>query len=154
MSSAMSNALTEMIMGTKSVGQAFRDMGVAMLTAVVNMIANWIVYGVIMKQLSKIFGIDPKAQAAQQIASNMAIAQSDAGLAAANTLALTSAMYPPPVPEILAGVAYGIGELFAGLTSAPTFYVNGSGDPDRVADKIRKVVTADFRRLAKSKGLR
>jgi len=121
MSGAMSNAFSEMILGTKSVGKAFQEMGINMLKAVVDaitqMITQWIIYSIIMKAISKVVGIDPKEQAAKQIAANSAQAFSAAGLAAVNTLALTSAMYPPPGPEILAAVTLGVGDAFAAQAS-------------------------------------
>ncbi len=124
MSNSMSKAFTDMIMGTKTVGQAFAEMGVSMLQAVVSaitqMIAQWIVYGVIMKALSAIGIEDPRQKAADQIASNATIALSDAGLAAANTFALMSAVSPPPGPEIAAVIAYSVGLGLAGLTSMAT----------------------------------
>lgn len=121
---AMSNAFTEMIMGTKSVSAAFAEMGRNMLASIVSacaeMLAQWIATHIAMAIIAAIFGkqADPKAQAQERIASNVAIAASDAAVAAANTLALMSAMEPPPGPEIEAAATYGVGLGFAALASA------------------------------------
>jgi len=122
MQSAMSSAFSAMIMGTKTVGQAFAEMGRGMLESVVNacmqMLTQWIITHVLMAAIAKAFGSGTgPTQAGSQIAGNAAIAASDAAVAAGNTLALMSAYTPPPGPEIAAGLVYAEGMAFAGMAS-------------------------------------
>jgi hypothetical protein len=123
MQAAFATAFKSMIMGTKTVGQAFSEMGLDMLSSMVEacaqMLAKWIVTHVIMAAIAKAFGTDDgSSKAMTQIGSNVAIALSDAAVAAANTLAMTSTYLPPPGPEAAAAATYGVGLMFAGLAGA------------------------------------
>jgi hypothetical protein len=131
--SAMSNTFSQIIMGTKSVGAAFAEMGADMLSAVVSacteMIAQWLMTHVIMAAIDKIFGSSLANQndAKKKKAINADLASSAAALAAANALAYTSALYPPPVPEVLSAMTLAIGEGYAAVASAS----GGWGEIDR-----------------------
>jgi hypothetical protein len=107
-----------MILGTESVGQAFRKMCEAMLRAVVDavtqMLAQWLVYGIAMKALQKLCGIsmpDPNEQARKKIAANVTIAQSNAAVAASEAFVeyMPSGLW---VALAMAGVADVIGQGF------------------------------------------
>jgi hypothetical protein len=120
------NAFSDVIMGTKSVGQAFAEMGKTMLRSVVdalgNIIAKWIETKIILATL-KLFGIDPgtddpMAKAQAQIQANAAEAESYAGLAAAEEfeyqIAQTGNIF---AAAALGAVAYGVGASFAALAA-------------------------------------
>jgi hypothetical protein len=120
--SAMSRAFTQMIMGTKTVGQAFREMGQAMLQAIVEacaqMVAKWIVTHVIMAVISKIFGkVAAVSEAITGATTNSALATSAAFLGAANAYAYWA--WNPPVAATMAGAALsaGLGFAASALTS-------------------------------------
>jgi hypothetical protein len=108
--SGFRNAFSDIIMGTKTVGQAFADMGKSMVQSVVNalaqIVAKWIETKVILAVL-KLFGVnmsddDPMAKAQKQIQANAATAQSYAGLAAAEEFAFA-------LVESAGNVAYAFG---------------------------------------------
>lgn len=126
----------DFLMGTKSIGQTFKELGInivaSMIDAFAEIVANWIMTHVVMKAITAIFGDGLTSDTNKQIEENMRASASSAALAAANTLALTSALYPPPVPEALAATAYGMGMMFTGLASAA-----GGMEVDR--DQIVKV---------------
>jgi hypothetical protein len=120
------NAFSDIIMGTKTVGQAFADMGRTMLKSVVdalaNIVAKWIETKIILATL-KLFGIDPgndnpMAKAQAQIEANTAEAQSYAGLAAAEEfeyqIAQTGNIFEAAA---MGAVAYGVGDSFAMLAA-------------------------------------
>jgi hypothetical protein len=72
----------------------------------------------VMVVANKFFGTDQDQQTTQTIAGNTLMATSAAALAAANTLAFTSAFYPPPVPEGFAASTYTLGLSYAAMASA------------------------------------
>lgn len=122
MQNSFANFFTSIVEGTKGIGQAFSELGLSildsMISAFANIVAQWLVTQVVMKAISVIFGTDMQDQSAKQKKANAGDAASAAALAGANTLAKTSAIYPPPFPELLAGLAYGMGMGFSGLASA------------------------------------
>jgi hypothetical protein len=129
MQSSMSNFFSSAIMGTKSLGKAFADLGIGMLSAIVdalaNMLAKWIMTHVVMAAIKAAFHVQEVSQeTAATVArtaihntGNVAMALSDAGLAAAGAFAYYSASAPEVAPE-LAALQYAIGLTFAGLASA------------------------------------
>ncbi len=119
---SFSTFFRDILNGTKTIGQAFANLGMSILdsmaSAFAGIIADWIMTHVVIAALNAIFGEGLIGTAAKTKESNAMLAASAAALAGANTLALTSLLYPPPTPEILAGVAYTIGMGFAALASA------------------------------------
>jgi hypothetical protein len=120
------NAFSDMIMGTKTVGQAFAEMGRTMLKSVVdalaNIVAKWIETKIILAAL-KLFGVDmstsdPMEKASAQISANAAEAESYAGLAAAEEFEWKIAESGDIFGAAAMGaVAYGIGASFAALAA-------------------------------------
>jgi hypothetical protein len=120
------NAFSDLIMGTKTVGQAFAEMGRSMLRSVVdalgNIIAKWIETKLILAAL-KLFGIDPGTdnpmdKANQQIRANVAEAESYAALAAAEEFEWKIAESGDIFGAAAMGaVAYGIGMGFSSLAA-------------------------------------
>ena len=113
--SAFQSFFQNIFNGTKTLGQAFAQLGQDILNSVAAAIAQVIADWLVMKALTALgFG----DQVVNQKKQNADLAASDAAAAAAGTLAITSAVYLPPVPEILSGVAYAMGMTYAALASA------------------------------------
>jgi hypothetical protein len=120
-------AFSGILMGTKTVGQAFAEMGRTMVQSVVDalalIVAKWIETAAILAVM-KLFGInlqaeDPMAKAQKQIAANAATAQSYAGLSAAEEFAFALAESMGDIPYALGMslVALGIGEGFTAMAA-------------------------------------
>jgi hypothetical protein len=120
------NAFSDIIMGTKTVGQAFAEMGRTMLRSVIDalagIVAKWIETKIILATL-KLFGVDmstsdPMEKASAQISANAAEAESYAGLAAAEEFEWKIAESGDIFGAAAMGaVAYGIGASFAALAA-------------------------------------
>jgi hypothetical protein len=120
------NAFSDVIMGTKTVGQAFAEMGRTMLRSVIDalagIVAKWIETKIILATL-KLFGVDmstddPMQKASAQISANAAEAESYAGLAAAEEFEWKIAESGDIFGAAAMGaVAYGIGASFAALAA-------------------------------------
>ena len=96
----------------------FRQLEATAIESFIEMALQYVESKLIMIAMDKLFGSDGKDSLQKQKEKNAALASSSAALAGANTLAITSAEYLPPTPEILAGVAYGMGMGFSAAASA------------------------------------
>jgi hypothetical protein len=125
MQGAMSKFFDSAAMGAQRLGKSFAELGSGMLASVVGalsqVLAKWTTTKAIMATL-KLFGVkddDPQANAKKQIAANVGVAQSYAGVAAAEEFAyaLASSMGDIPLALGKAAIVLGIGEGFAGMAS-------------------------------------
>jgi hypothetical protein len=122
---AMSRGFSDMIMGTKSIQQAFAEMGAGILQSVsdflAQIVARWIMTHIIIAALSKLFGASDddgakeKAQAAQRARS---LISADAAEASAKVFAQAIAKVPFPAnlgvaPALAALVLTGVNALGA-----------------------------------------
>src|SRR5579864_3431774 len=121
-------AFTSILMGTKSIGQGFAEMGRSMVESVVQALAQiveqWIMTHVILAALNKIFGTDlgQGFDASAQTAANAGLATSDAFLAAANALATVP--FPANIAASAEVLALGLG--YAAGASASGAIASGS----------------------------
>jgi len=121
----MSSALTKFLVEGEGDWKSFAAAAIESFVQIgVQALMTWAV----MKLLAA-FGIDTKKQQKDQVeqkkAANTAIAQSDAGTAAANTFAMYSATMMLPAAVAMSGLAYGIGMAFAGLAKMGSFEKGG-----------------------------
>jgi len=134
---------TDIFNGTKTVGQAFADMGRSMLSSVVDalgqIVEQWIMTHIILAALNKIFGADMGGdqQAMAAADSNAAQATSAAFLGAANAYAFNA--WDPPGAAIAAALALGVGLAFAGGALAAGSLKSGAGGFDVPSDMIMQV---------------
>lgn len=96
----------------------FRQLAVTAAESFITMALQYAESKILMTVADRIFGSNQDTQTAKTLAMNSAMATSAAALSAANTLALTSALFPPPIPESLSMAAFGMGMTFAGLAAA------------------------------------
>lgn len=96
----------------------FRQLAISAAESFIEMGLQYVESKTIMLAIDAIFGSNRDKDREKTIASNVMLASSAAALSAAQTLALTSAVFLPPVPETLAAMAYGLGMGFSGLASA------------------------------------
>jgi hypothetical protein len=96
----------------------FRQLAVSALESFIQIGLAWVESKIMMAAANAIFGDSQSQQTTQTIAQNAAMALSAAGLSAANTLAATSAVFLPPVPEALSAAAFATGLTYAGFAAA------------------------------------
>jgi hypothetical protein len=96
----------------------FRQLAVSALESFIQVGLAWVESKLMMAAANAFFGDSQSKQTTQTIAQNAAMAISAAGLAAANTLAYTSAIFLPPIPEGLSAAAFATGLTYAGFASA------------------------------------
>jgi hypothetical protein len=96
----------------------FRQLAVSAAESFVSMALEYVESKTIMLAIDALFGGNRDKDKEKAIAGNVMLASSAAAVSAAQTLALTSAVFLPPVPESLAAMAYSVGMGFAGLASA------------------------------------
>lgn len=150
--SAMGTAFSQMIMGTKTVGQAFAQMGRSMLESIVNacaqMLAKWIVTHVIMAAVSKMFGgggDGTSAAISKKVAESQVAVQADAGQASADVFvqAIEAIPFPGNLAAAPALAAVTRGEVTA-LGSAKGGY-EVPFDQILEVHKDEKVIPAQFK---------
>jgi hypothetical protein len=122
------NAFRNVLMGTRTLAQGFRDLGVSILSSMIEafagMLARWIETHLIMGAINLIFHTQQTAQEATALgtkvalnsAANTVMAISDAGLAAAGAFAYYSATAPEAALP-LAMAQYAEGLSLAGLAA-------------------------------------
>jgi hypothetical protein len=96
----------------------FRQLATTALESFIQVGLGYLESKLFMVAANAIFGSSQDKQTAQTIASNAAMAISAAGLSAANTLALASGVYLPPVPEALSAAAFSLGLGYAADAAA------------------------------------
>jgi hypothetical protein len=96
----------------------FRQLAVSAAESFIEMALEYVESKTIMLAIDALFGNSRDKDKEKTIASNVMLAASSAALAASQTLALTSAVFLPPVPESLAAMAYSVGMGFSGLATA------------------------------------
>jgi lambda family phage tail tape measure protein len=96
----------------------FRQLAITALESFIQLGLGYVESKLLMIAANKLFGSDQSEQATKTIATNAAMALSAAGLSAANTLAFTSALFLPPIPEGLSAAAFATGMTYAGFAAA------------------------------------
>jgi hypothetical protein len=132
MQNAFSGFFTSIIMGTKTLGQAFAGLGLGLLNSMVkalsDMVAKWIVTHMVMAAVHAIFKTqevttDATATAVKLAATNAANVAMAASFAAVWAAAAASSVAGIPIvgpilAPIAAGTGYAQGMVYAGLASA------------------------------------
>lgn len=96
----------------------FRQLAVSAAESFISMALEYVESKTIMLAIDALLGGSRDKDKEKAIASNVMLATSAAAVSAAQTLALTSAVFLPPIPESLAAMAYGVGMGFAGFAAA------------------------------------
>jgi hypothetical protein len=133
-------AFNEWATKSQTAGQAFGHMLGEMELQLIDFVAKWILEKAEMWAMDKLMQATGLAtQRATQAAANVALVTSDAGVAAAGTMAYYSAINPPVAPAMAAvayaeTMSYAAGAIFdtGGMMPHMGFAFNTSGSPERV----------------------
>ena len=118
----LSSGVNQWIQGQKTFGQAmaqtWNNIVMDTIQDIEKIGEQWIAEHVLMKLASELLGVDSgkQQQVAQNNTANVAMATSDAAVAAGGTFAWWSSVYPPVAPA-MAAAAYAEGLAFAGLAA-------------------------------------
>ncbi|HEV7675084.1 MAG TPA: phage tail tape measure C-terminal domain-containing protein, partial [Candidatus Angelobacter sp.] len=96
----------------------FRQFAATAISSFIQIGLEYLESRIIMAAADAFFGQSKDKQAANTLATNASMALSAAGLSAANTLAFTSALFLPPIPEGLSAAAFATGMTYAGFAAA------------------------------------